>query len=195
MFPLGSVLVPNQVMALHVFEPRYRVMIQECLTSTPEFGVVLIERGHEVGGGDVRSTHATRARIIDAEQFSDGRYHLHVGGLQRMMVSRWLPDDPYPAAECVDWFDVDAGPDGVALFTAAITAMRQYLRVLVDAGHTQFDPEIAISTDLILGGYDMINAVPLGELDRYKATYASTPDERLTLLAELFRDALDATRF
>ena len=53
MFPLGSVLLPGDVLPLHVFEQRYRALIRRCLTDPePEFGVVLIDRGHEVGGGD-----------------------------------------------------------------------------------------------------------------------------------------------
>ena len=65
MFPLGSVLLPGSVIQLHVFEPRYRVMIQRCVESADhEFGVVLIERGHEVGGGDVRRPVGTVARLL-----------------------------------------------------------------------------------------------------------------------------------
>ncbi|MET1002223.1 MAG: LON peptidase substrate-binding domain-containing protein, partial [Acidimicrobiia bacterium] len=51
MFPLGSVLFPHALLPLHVFEPRYRVMMRHCLEGDKEFGVVLIERGSEVGGG------------------------------------------------------------------------------------------------------------------------------------------------
>ncbi len=54
MFPLGTVLFPYALLPLHVFEPRYRVMIRHVMDSDHEFGVVLIERGSEVGGGDVR---------------------------------------------------------------------------------------------------------------------------------------------
>ena len=54
MFPLGSVLLPGGVLALHVFEPRYRDMVRACLAcdGPVEFGQVLITRGREVGGGD-----------------------------------------------------------------------------------------------------------------------------------------------
>src|SRR5580658_2819799 len=63
MFPLGTVLVPHGVLPLHVFEPRYRVLMFDCLRGTREFGVVLIERGSEVGGDDQRFAVATVARI------------------------------------------------------------------------------------------------------------------------------------
>ncbi|HEX5095168.1 MAG TPA: LON peptidase substrate-binding domain-containing protein, partial [Acidimicrobiia bacterium] len=54
MFPLGTVLFPHALLPLQVFEPRYRVMMRNLLDGEREFGVVLIERGSEVGGGDVR---------------------------------------------------------------------------------------------------------------------------------------------
>lgn len=51
MFPLGTPLVPGSLLPLQIFEPRYQQMISDVLESSePEFGVVLIERGHEVGG-------------------------------------------------------------------------------------------------------------------------------------------------
>ena len=46
MFPLGTVLLPGGVLPLHVFEPRYRAMVRDCLEGSREFGVVLIDRGH-----------------------------------------------------------------------------------------------------------------------------------------------------
>ena len=57
-FPLGSVLFPGMPLPLRVFEPRYVAMIASVLGNAErEFGVVLIERGSEVGGGDVRFRH------------------------------------------------------------------------------------------------------------------------------------------
>ena len=55
MFPLSAVLFPHASMPLHVFEPRYRELMRDCLAGDARFGIVLIERGSEVGGGDERS--------------------------------------------------------------------------------------------------------------------------------------------
>ena len=66
MFPLGNVLMPGGVLPLHVFEPRYRQLVKDCIAADePEFGVVLIERGSEVGGADFRSLAGCVARIIE----------------------------------------------------------------------------------------------------------------------------------
>ncbi len=66
MFPLGTVLFPSMVLPLHVFEPRYRQLTLECIEAEREFGVVLIARGSEVGGGDQRRSVGTLARIVQA---------------------------------------------------------------------------------------------------------------------------------
>ena len=98
MFPLGSVLLPSTAISLHIFEPRYRALARHCVDGDGRLGVVLIERGSEVGGGDVRFDVGTRARIVDAEELDDGRWVMAVVGEARVRIQRWLPDDQYPWA-------------------------------------------------------------------------------------------------
>src|SRR4051794_19374446 len=98
MFPLGTVLFPYATLPLHVFEPRYRMMVRTVLRDDHEFGVVLIERGSEVGGGEARFEVGTVARIVHAAELDDGRFALTAVGLRRLRVTEWLPDDPYPQA-------------------------------------------------------------------------------------------------
>ena len=104
MFPLGTVLFPYALLPLQVFEPRYRLMMRHVLDGDREFGVVLIERGSEVGGGDTRFDVATVARVVQAAELPDGRFALATVGMRRVRVRRWLADDPYPRAE-VEAFD------------------------------------------------------------------------------------------
>src|SRR5438128_2746014 len=99
MFPLGTVLLPGGVLPLHVFEPRYRAMVKHCLAGDREFGVVLIARGHEVGGHDQRHDVGTVARMIQVAELADGRYAMITVGMRRIRVTEWLPDDPFPQAE------------------------------------------------------------------------------------------------
>ena len=66
MFPLGSVLLPAMPLPLRIFEPRYLKLLGDLMGSeNPEFGVVLIERGTEVGGGDQRMQIGTIASVIN----------------------------------------------------------------------------------------------------------------------------------
>jgi uncharacterized protein len=98
MFPLGSVLFPFGVMPLRVFEDRYKALTEDVLAGNREFGVVLIERGSEVGGGDVRFPVATVATVLEAEPTDDGGWYLVTFGTRRIEVLVWTGDDPYPVA-------------------------------------------------------------------------------------------------
>ena len=114
MFPLGLVLLPGGVLPLHVFEDRYLQMFREILAddvNPPEFGVALITKGREAGGGDARAMVATSARILDMQATPDGRYVLAAVGTDRLRINAWLPDDPYPVADVDIWADADVSPD------------------------------------------------------------------------------------
>jgi len=103
MFPLGTVLLPFGALPLHVFEPRYRALVERVVQGDDRFGVVLIERGSEVGGDDVRSDVGCLAEIREVQAFDDGRYALIAVGTERIRVTEWLPDDPHPWALTVEW--------------------------------------------------------------------------------------------
>jgi Lon protease-like protein len=188
MFPLGSVLVPSAGLPLHVFEPRYRRLVADCLAGSGEFGVVLIERGSEVGGGDQRSDTGTVARIVDAAELPDGRYALVAVGVRRIRVDRWLPDDPYPCAEVADWPDPDPGPDHGEHLRTVLTRLRRCLALAAEAGDQAAPATIELAEDPVLAGYQAAAVAPLGPLDQQRLLGASTPDERLALLGDLLDD-------
>jgi uncharacterized protein len=97
MFPLSTVLFPHALLGVRIFEPRFRALLADCLAADGEFGVVLIARGSEVGGGDERFDVGTVAHIVGGEG-GHGQIHLQAVGTQRVRVLEWLPDDPYPQA-------------------------------------------------------------------------------------------------
>jgi Lon protease-like protein len=99
MFPLGSVLLPHMPLPLRLFEPRYLRMLGDVLEDESlAFGVVLIERGQEVGGGDQRFAVGARARILNIDG-AESFVTLDSVGDERFEVVRWYEDDPYPKAE------------------------------------------------------------------------------------------------
>jgi Lon protease-like protein len=92
LFPLNSVLVPGLVLPLHVFEPRYRVLVQ-ALMALPEdaerrFGVVAIRAGREVGADGVRALHAVgcTAELREVTPHDDGRFDLLTVGEDRFRL-------------------------------------------------------------------------------------------------------------
>lgn len=109
MFPLEQAVLPTAIVPLHIFEPRYRTFAADVTPRPePEFGIAPIERGREVGGDDVRADVAVVARVIQHEEFPDGRWALVSVATRRVRVHEWLIEDPYPRAMVADWPDEDA---------------------------------------------------------------------------------------
>jgi Lon protease-like protein len=195
MFPLGTVLLPGAVLPLHVFEPRYRALVADCLAGEPEFGVVLIERGSEVGGGDVRRDVATVARIVEVAELPGGRSALVTVGTRRIRVERWLDDDPYPRAEVADWPDVDDGAAGGPAIDDLVAALRRVLALQAELGDVAPPAPAEMSDDPVLATYHAAALAPLGPDDQYRLLAAPGPAARRRLLGELLADAEEMLRF
>ncbi len=189
MFPLGTVLVPGAYLPLHVFEPRYRALVQACLAGTPEFGVALIERGSEVGGGDQRFSTGCVARIVEAVELEDGRYAIGAVGTRRIRILRWLPDAPYPRAEVEDWPDPDPGPDVAALVASVVPRFRRVLALAAEAGEAVPPATVELSDDPVAVSHEMTALAPLGPLDSLGLLAAASVEARLRTLDELLEDA------
>ena len=189
MFPLGTVLFPGMFLPLHVFEARYRALVDRCLAGTPEFGVVLIERGSEVGGGETRVDIGCVARIVEAVQFEDGRWALGTVGVRRVAVERWLPDATYPAAEVVDLPDAPAGPVATSSRDRLVAACRRVLAMAAELGEATTAATIDFADDPVAAGYQLAAAAPVGPLDKLALLAADTPDDRAELLDRLLDDA------
>ena len=121
-------------MPLHVFEERYRRMVQDCLDGKSEFGVVLIDRGHEVGGGDVRREVGTVARILKVGILADGRFLLQTAGVRRVRVLGWLGESPYPRAEVEEWPDEEQSLATGDRVSEVLTRLRRVPRPRLGAG-------------------------------------------------------------
>jgi len=185
MFPLGMVLFPTQLLPLHVFEPRYREMTRDLLAGDGRFGVVLIERGSEVGGGDTRSGYGCVAQLVQAQQAADGRYALMAIGVERLRVQQWLPDDPYPRAivEIVEDVPSDKTPSALDdRFRASTSMLRRVLALAAEVGQPAPASTIEFSDDPRTGSLQLCAAAPLGPFDRQRLLAASGADERLDLL-------------
>jgi len=191
MFPLGTVLLPGAYLSLHVFEPRYRALVETCLDGTPEFGVALIERGSEVGGGDSRFDVACVARIVEAVSMPDGRWALGTVGARRVRVDEWLDDDPYPLADVTPWPDPPAGPAAAEAREPLLAATRRLLALSAELGEAVAPATVDVDDDPVLATYQLASIAPLGPMDRLAVLSAPGPDERAALLARLLDEAVE----
>lgn len=164
MFPLGSTLVPGQVLPLRVFEPRYVALVQACEAADHQFGVVLIERGSEVGGGDVRTGVGTLAVIEGLSPPVDGEFAFAAVGRSRLRVIEWLPDDPYPRAEVELLEDRDSGVGGRARRTLVLGALRRVLDAARRLGYAV--PELThLGDDPMVVSWNALIAAGIGSFD------------------------------
>lgn len=191
MFPLGSVLVPSMVLPLHVFEPRYRALVRDVLDGAGEFGVCLIERGHEVGGDDVRTDVGTVARVHEATELPDGRWALVAVGDRRLRVERWLPDDPYPRAEVVDHPDPTPGPGDLDRLPAVVALLRTALARAAEVGDAVAPATVALADDPVRLSHQVTALAPIATIDRHALLAADTVGVRLARLEHLLTEAVD----
>jgi Lon protease-like protein len=194
MFPLSTVLYPHAQLPLHIFEPRYRAMAQDCLAGDACFGVVLIARGSEVGGGDQRMMVGTRAVITKAATLSDGRWLLVAEGECRIRITEWLADDPYPRAVVEEWLPaVDEVPD--ALVQQTVQSVRRVRGLLAESGSAAaLSAEVAFSEDADVASWQLCSEMPLNMMDAQRLLSASGTQARFELLGELVADTEDDLR-
>jgi uncharacterized protein len=205
MFPLSTVLFPDGALPLHVFEPRYLALVRDCLAGgagggvasvlgagrdvwTPvdrSFGVVLISRGSEVGGGDERFDLGTVARIERMAEAGEGRRYVLAHGLERIQVVAWLDDDPYPRAEVEPRPSVTAVGDMTAL-SAATKAVRRLRSLLSEWGDMPALPfELPLARLADTASFQLCELAPLSPLDRQNLLSIDAVSDRLALLVEL----------
>jgi len=185
MFPLSTVLFPHAHIPLHVFEPRYRALVTDCLAGDARFGIVLIARGSEVGGGEQRMAVGTRAVITRAASLADGRSLMMVRGEAPIHVKEWLPDDPYPLA-LVQVSARDVAPVDEAVLERAINSVLRTRGLLSEVGTASaLSPDVCFDDDPHVACWQICAEAPLNMMDAQQVLSASGTMARLDLLVEL----------
>jgi uncharacterized protein len=170
MFPLESAVLPD---------------------ADPRFGVVLISRGREVGGGDVRCDIGVMARVTECVDLGGSdRFALRCQMGERIRVCNWLPDDPYPRAIVRAWPDEPGEPvtgsqfreleDRVVALYERIAVAREVLLPERGAVLGTKDHTADAGTRL----YALASRIPMGQADRYAVLAAPSAAERLAALGE-----------
>jgi Lon protease-like protein len=180
LFPLGLVLLPGERMPLHIFEPRYKELIGECLAEERPFGIVLSDDSglHEVG---------TEASVIEVlERFDDGRLNIVVEGGERFRVVELTSGRAFQTGEVEEVADDDVAFDQ----DDADRALRlfQELRELVGSDVEEPEQgEPALS-------YALASRVDFGLDPKQRLLELTSEADRLTLVIELLEGALNAVR-
>ncbi|OBG71034.1 MULTISPECIES: LON peptidase substrate-binding domain-containing protein [unclassified Mycobacterium] len=200
MFPLESVFLPGQHLPLRIFEPRYGALVRHCLEAGEPFGVVLISRGREVGGGDARCDVGVLASIVECVDEGAGRYTLSCRTGARILLSQWLPDDPYPRAHATVWPDQPSEPVSRAqVLEVEDKAMALFERIADARGVTLPSREVLLGGDTSGDAGDRLLTlaarIPIGTADRYSVLAAPSAAERLAALSEAVDAVAEVVQF
>jgi Lon protease-like protein len=190
MFPLGVVHFPGVGLPLRVFEPRYRRLTTDCLAADRQFGVVLIERGREVGGGDSRFGVGTMTTVVDSAIGPDGMIHLRTVGTRRVRVCRWLDDDPYPRAEVEDLAPFRLGATELEAMAVTERRVRRALAMRAELNEPAVAFNVELDADPDLAVFQLAAVAPVGPVDHQRLLEAEQPGRFLALLDELIADEL-----
>lgn len=189
LFLLRTVLFPHMPLSLQVFEDRYKLMLQDCLSTGKTFGVVAIKHGVEVGGGATPCQVGTLARIVHVEKLDDGRINLVITGASRFRVVREVPGKPYLQAD-VDYLQEEDPPGDGVLSGRVKKAFESYI-----SGLRQIAPNLSAvpaipSEDEVLG-YLVAATVETPLEARQRLLEAQTPAERMEMELKILRFEAD----
>jgi Lon protease-like protein len=176
LFPLGMVALPTESVPLHVFEDRFRTMIEECLDGESEFGIVWLS--------DEELKPVGCACEIDEvlERTDDGRFTILVRGTRVFRLLQRQDDLPYPAgiveflAEREEACDEDVAREAHELYAELVEQATD---------HTLPEEELAR-----MSAYAMAGTVDFGTDAKQELLELRSENARLRLLTLLFRAAI-----
>ena len=177
--------MPAMPLSLRIFEERYLKLTGDLiLEENPEFGVVLIARGPEVGGGEKRLEIGTIASVTDIGTL-DQFYGIESVGGQRFRVNAWLPDDPYPMAD-IDFLPVLVWNDSLTLARENLELkVRNLLALASEFGDLQYGPDTELSEDLMDSCWQLAGVLPVGPLDQVDLLRSQSAEELISRTLEV----------
>jgi uncharacterized protein len=141
LFPLNTVLFPGMPINLHIFEERYKLMINTCIENRQPFGVVLIANGVEADG-PMAEPHLVgcTARITQVQPLSQGRMNITAVGLERFQIVSLSHDNPYLVGVVEPYPMPEDNPETAHQDAARLRSwINRYLKLLEHAGQAKVD--------------------------------------------------------
>jgi Lon protease-like protein len=199
LFPLNTPLVPGLVLPLHIFEPRYRELVEQLLDEPDEeareFGIVSIRDGHDVERDGLEALYpiGTATVLREAEQLPDGRYDIVTTGTRRFRILDVDLSRPL-ALGAVEFLDDVTGPADDELGAQVAHWFGQYRAALSgqlagddEPGPIEIDPDPDLPTDPTVLSYLVTAAMVLPVAERQELLATDTTGHRLVLARSLLR--------
>ena len=176
LFPLSLVALPGELVPLHIFEERYKAMVERCLSEPSEFGIVWLD------DEGIRPTGCACEIAEVVDRAPDGRMNLVARGTRPFHIESRGDDRPYPVGTVTFLEDSEEAVDE-AVAQAARSAFAALVREATD---TEPDAEAIAG----MGSYDLASTVEVGLEAKQGLLEVRSESARLRLVARLFRAAV-----
>lgn len=199
LFGLHCVLFPEMALPLHVFEPRYRLLIARCIENQEPFGVVLLKSGADVEGASsepaVPHSVGTLARITRCDWQPDGRALVEVVGETRFIITRNFSNEPYATASVTPFWEQTSDPlDLQPLFDRVTTLFRAYITRALEPSQRPLR-DLPLPLDPVQLSFAVASMLPVSAARKQQLLATPYTDARLREELEILqteREALES---
>jgi Lon protease-like protein len=193
LFPLHSVLFPQFLLQLYIFEERYKVMINGCVEHNRPFGVILIREGDEVGRPARPFEVGCVTRILGVQRLEDGRMNLLAAGENRFRLIEYMEADlPYLLGRVEEFEDDEVDAEELGPLTRELNeGFMRYLNLLA----AQVDepvPNVELPDDPSLLTFCVASVAMMPMLDKQHLLEMTDPRLRLELELQWLTEQIDA---
>jgi len=142
LFPLNTVLFPGMQLKLHIFEDRYKIMINECIDEQKPFGIVLIKNGQEASA-PIAEPHEIGciAQITQVQRMQFDRMNIVATGQQRFRIVHIKQHEPFLLADIEEFSPIDDNLALIEYYSQQLQPLiTQYIKILSQVSDMQFNP-------------------------------------------------------
>lgn len=179
LFPLNVVLMPGSPLPLHIFEERYKQMVNECLESGAEFGMVLADES------GTRSVGCTATIVELVERYEDGRLVILVEGSRRFKLNEIMTGKPYYVGD-VEYIEEGPEEDVGSLAEECVALLER-----VVAAATEGSVDIEIETPYRNLSFTIAGRIEFDLDTRQQILELTTERERLVKVRELLKEVAE----
>src|SRR5215510_2633956 len=194
LFPLPNlVLFPRVLVPLHIFEERYKLMINTCIEREEAFGLVLLRSGAETESEDAIHRVGVTARIVQVERLENGRLNILIEGEDRFRVRRFTTQEPYWKG-FVDFFEDNENHPSIETMQEEVSELYRKVAELGAKVDSSDEPETALPespTDL---SYMISYILDIEPEAKQKLLEMSSAAERLRSLVPHLNDSIEKLR-
>ena len=176
LFPLGIVLLPTEIVPLHIFEERYKLMIRECLDSEGEFGIVWLS------GDGLRDVGCTASVSQVLKELEDGEMNILVAGGRPFRLLRRIEDMAYPAGDVEMLEDASEANEAAVLEELTSEAHERYADLVEHVTDERPSPDDLEHLD----AYGMAATIDFDSAPKQELLELRSERERLAQVRDLF---------